>query len=733
MQKSKFSTRSVLTSLAIPALIGVVCSTALAEQPDDTSGNEEFFKLSPIEVTTTRSSKKPFNSPFALNVIDTSEILTDMPHDTAAALRHQPGLWVQETGQYGGSPIIRGFMGNRVIYAFDGIRRDTAALFGGPNAFLNNVDIMGTERIEVIRGPVSVLYGSDAIGGIVNVVTTEGPYFTEGLTWDSRTLLQYQTVNEGFSVRQELKLSSRKFFAAFGITRRDIGTLSGGGDVGEQEPTSFDELNLDGQINWQISPTQQLEFFAQNFNRTDALRFDSPPWVADTDRQLYGIRYRAKDVGFVDRMKVTGYYHDQEGTIDEKYWDSDSDIETPGLEAQFTSFPSFANLELVYGFHYHRDYITDSNPQAGTESPDVTWSNPAAYGLGKWQITDRLRLDLGMRVDRFTLESDPPADNALAPAMQDAINNDPSFSKSDLDLDTTDHSVTGSLGIVYNLTKTFNLTTHIGNAFRAPNAEDMLDFGQFTQGFAVPAGSNLDPETSRTFEAGLNGSAKNFSLELKYFYTRLNDQIIRKEGTFGGSDFIDVDGDGVKDNQEQVFVDDNADDSTYSQGVEIKGEYLLPQDYSRSLIKHGRMWLYGNFTWNEGQNETQNIDLRREIPTNALLGVRWQDQPRNQDRNYWVALEAQMTDDWGGASMTEARDDPAFWNDPQDFSNGGLLRSDGRVPGYTVFNLRGGAKINDNATLYLAVENFTDKKYRVKDSRLDAPGINFKTGLELTF
>jgi outer membrane receptor protein involved in Fe transport len=691
-------------------------------------------QLGEIVVTASRYEKSTFDIPMGITAVGKQEIIEKGSRTTAEALRCKPGIWIQKTGHIGGSPIIRGFMGKRVIYLFDGIRRNTASLFAGPNPFLQSVDALDIDRIEVIRGPGSVLYGSDAIGGVINVITNEKPLFSSELKYGGRMYSRYASVDQEGSGRLETYFASPKIFGFIGGTRRDIDDLEGGRGVGAQDPSRWQESNWDAQIDYLLSEKHRLEFFVQDYTRPRSYRYDKPDRREEAERELYALRYKGCNVGFIKKLEFTTYFQNQERFKERLVsgsWvlDSVRDDETFGAEVQAISFPA-KNIRLVYGIHYHKDDLERSDPRKGTEMPDVTWDNPAVFVLSEWHLTKRFRLDLGLRWDRFTLKSDPPPFDKLPSEVQDAINNG-SFSLDALDLDETDDALTGGIGAVYSLTENLNLVGHIGRAFRAPNRGDMLDFGEFTYGFKVPSG-DLDPESSWTYEIGLRAQHDDFAGAFTCFYTEVHDAIVSVPGTFGGATYIDVNGNGVEDPREQVYVKTNSDDKIIAQGVELEAKYYLPSEWAESIIGKGVLSSYGNFTWVYGKDKGQDEPLDRAFPTNALLGLRWEDERDPKKRKYWVALEAWMVRKFDRIPSTRQTRDPAFWNNPQD-RNSGLLRADGSVPGFTIFNLRGRVKLSENATLSLGIENLTDKKYRVKDSRIDGPGLNFVVALDIKF
>ncbi len=672
-----------------------------------------------------------FNSPQALTIVTDQDLLELAPRTPAEALRRRAGIWIQKTGHRGGAPIIRGFMGNRVIYMFDGIRRNTASLFAGPNGFLQNIDVLDVDRIEVIRGPGSVLYGSDAIGGVINVISNEEPIFTQtGTLTGARSYGRWGSVDQELSGRQEFFLATPSMFVFLGGSLRDIDDVRGGGNIGVQVPSSWREENWDSQMDLLLGPGRRLQFFFQEFNAPESKRYDRPDQDRVTHRELYGLRYFAEDMGFIERLQVTGYWHAQlQRTYRRGVLDRDQADKTWGVDIIASSWVT-DRLRAVYGFHMHQDDIFQVNPRRGTQDPDVLWTNPALFLLAEYQMTDRLRIDVGVRWDQFTLKSFAPPLSLFPTEVQDAIALG-ELSIDDFNLDTTTNAVTGGVGTVFSVTENLNWVVHVGRAFRAPNKNDLLRFGQFTFGFNVPS-PGVKPESSWTYETGLRASYPNLAYSLTYFHTELHDAVVSQPGVFGGRTFIDVDGDGVEDPDEGVFVKSNSPGVIIAKGIEFEGVYYLPRWLTWQWFGDYPVSIYGNFTWIDGKDTGNQEPLDRMFPANGLFGIRIENSRDPDQRWWWIAAEAWMVRRFHRIRPARLARDPAFRLDPQDRTSP-LLRPDGSVPGFTVFNIRGGVYLTENAVWTLGVDNVLNKAYRVKDSRIDAPGVSFVTSLDVNY
>ncbi len=122
-----------------------------------------------------RSNFSNFTAPTNRSVIDLQDLLERAPADMLQALERETGVLMQRTQRGAASPFIRGLTGQQVLILIDGIRMNNATFRSGPNQYFNTIDPGMVDHIEVIRGPQTVLWGSDAIGGVINVVTRRTP------------------------------------------------------------------------------------------------------------------------------------------------------------------------------------------------------------------------------------------------------------------------------------------------------------------------------------------------------------------------------------------------------------------------------------------------------------------------------------------------------------------------------------------------------------------------------
>ncbi|HID56128.1 TPA: TonB-dependent receptor [Candidatus Poribacteria bacterium] len=494
--------------------------------------SEELI-MKEITVTGTRVEEEVFNVPAAVSVADRGKIDRELPGTAAESLRDIAGIWVQKTGHIGGAPIIRGLMGNQILILVDGVRQNNLNLFAGPNSFLNTFDVEDIERIEVIKGPGSVLYGTDALGGVVHIITKRNKSFSEKPRITPLISTRLGSVDRSAVGRFEFKGSWKRFNFLLGSTFKKVGDLRGGGDIGVQSPSSWKERNFDLSSSLKLGEKQFLDLSLQNFYRYDVTRFDRPTWIADARRRLINLVYNGKEINpYLRHIKLGLAFHDQERerSHTKKFDNKFSDTETVQTELQLTS--EIGSQRLIYGLHYHHDSTSGwrETKKGRSENPNATWDNFAVFLQDEISMFDRVRLTPAVRWDIYLLKREK----------------DPKNPK-DIGVNQKNSALTGSLGAVLRLTDFLNLTMSVGRGFRAPNNRDYRSAPSlFTFGVGVPTTEVLNPEKSLNYELGLRVNTPKAQSSIAAYYMKITDLIESVEGTYQGKDWYDWDGDGER-------------------------------------------------------------------------------------------------------------------------------------------------------------------------------------------
>jgi iron complex outermembrane receptor protein/hemoglobin/transferrin/lactoferrin receptor protein len=208
-------------------------------------------------VTAQRFEAELFNRPEAVSVVGFRELRQRVPRTVPEALTGATGVFLQKTNHGGGSPFVRGLTGQQTLLLTDGIRINNATFRSGPNQYLNTFDPLGISQIEVVRGSGSVQYGSDALGGAVQLLTRT-PQLGEHFRAGGSAVVKYMSADMERTGRAETELSNRHFALLGGIAWRDFGDIKAGGDLGYLRPTGYTQLSGDLKARLRLSQHLQL-------------------------------------------------------------------------------------------------------------------------------------------------------------------------------------------------------------------------------------------------------------------------------------------------------------------------------------------------------------------------------------------------------------------------------------------------------------------------------------------
>ena len=653
-----------------------------------------------------RSNTSIFRSPRAISVVSPEDLSERQPRDMIEALQREVGVLMQRTGSGQASPFIRGLTGPQTLILVDGIRLNNSTFRYGPNQYFATIDPGMVERIEVVRGPQSVLWGSDAIGGVINVVTRSAD--TRFRTYRGGEFIErFSTADTGSYSRLSIE-GSRGCWGVFGgASYLNVDNLERGGGLGRQPMTDYTQFGGDVKLDYLLSPTQMLTVALQHNQQNNVPRTDKWPKEArrfdPQMRDLGYVRWQGTDVGglFCDSFMVTASFHRQEeralrrkpptsATVDI----GDFDCGTTGLNVVLGRDLGWAG-SLTYGLDWYHDEVNATKTRYDAASGSVVkslvpqfpddsyYQRVGAFLQWDVDVTQRLgavagvrytNIDAGATVENFDT-SDPNFPN-VAPIFMPIS---PSF-----------QDWTGSVGLRYELAEDLHLVGSVAEGFRAPDLDELTSVSDnvFDDGVDLPS-VGLHPETSINYEVGLKFNYPRLRAQMFHFWTNLEGLTRRR---------LVLEKGGIR-----YYRRENIGLAELT-GVELDGEYLLTTEWS----------VYGNFWTVYGQDRTDDEPLRRIPPRQGVLGLRW----RNHDHSRWLECYAWMV----------AKQDRLS---PGDVSDSRI--PPGGTPGYTTLNIRAGTRIGQRQRIMLGIENVTDRAYRVHGSGVDGPGISGNLAYELIY
>ncbi|MFP4257311.1 MAG: TonB-dependent receptor plug domain-containing protein, partial [Desulfobacterales bacterium] len=212
--------------------------------------------LEEVVVTSTRSEQKSFDLPAPVSVVDSQRISQTAPASMADILQDVPGVEMERAGSWEASPIIRGLGSNRVLVLIDGDRETN--LWAGRSPLNPFADVGNIERVEVVKGPASALYGTDALGGVINIITKDAA-FADQDQWQTQSTVntRYSTTDNALYGRYELAAGGNGFGFNLGISGRNSENYEDGRG-NEVNNSQFESQSVDLRTKYDISERQEL-------------------------------------------------------------------------------------------------------------------------------------------------------------------------------------------------------------------------------------------------------------------------------------------------------------------------------------------------------------------------------------------------------------------------------------------------------------------------------------------
>ncbi len=664
------------------------------------------LKLGEVVFTASRHAETVFKSQMNVAIATQEKIAIRTSPNTADALREIPGVLVQKTTAGHGAPIIRGMIGKDVLLLYNGIRLNKPTFRFGANQYMNTINVESLDRIEVTRGPGSVMYGSDAIGGVVNMIS-ESLQFGElgkGSTYSISS--RYGTADQSSLVNAAFAGKLGRIAFAGGMGLKKIGDLKAGKDIGTQAPTGYDEWNANLRFIVPINLQASLEFDLLTVQQDKVPRFDK--YVTrefeqgDYETYLYNpqnryltaitLQSRPINLTWISSLKWNvSYQFEEGGTVERKTGSSAvtrnrNDLTTLGSYLQINSLCRNQHV-LSYGYEAYWDRVKSSqirDQNGEIESRRGNFPDGTRYrSLGLFLndnivFSAKFDLTVGLRWSYVSLSSQ----------LEEP------FGK----FEDNYGDLTGTFGLSYKPKPWLNFIARYASGFRAPNFNDTVVLKVSNAGVDAPS-PGLTPEKSHNFEIGLKLNKQRLNGSVFLFYNRLVDLIDRYRGTYNGLDFFDENGNGVRDiNEADIFQKRNVANA-YIAGWELDGRFQLSEKWS----------LKGFAFWTFGKNITFDEPMSRIPPLMGMAEVQF-----TPIKNLSIATFIRAASKQDRLSSRD-RDDNRI---PQ-----------GGTPGWKTLNLRFSWNAHSQLKLNLIFDNILDETYKEHGSGIYSPGRSFVVGL----
>ena len=705
------------------------------------------ISLDQVVITSSRWNQSQRDVPAKITTITPKAVALQNPQTAADLLAASGDVYIQKSQQGGGSPMIRGFSTNRVLLTVDGVRMNTAIFRSGNVQNVISLDPFAIERTEVLFGPGSVIYGSDAIGGVMSFSTlTPTLSATNEPVVSGKALGRYSSANGEQTGHFDVNVGWKKWAFVSSFTTSNFGDLRMGKygpaeylkpytiersdsidrvvenqDPLVQSPSAYSQINMMQKV--RFKPNKHWDFtYAFHYSTTsDYGRYDRHLRTRNGLPRYAEWKYgpqewmmnnltvvHSADKGIYDELTVRlAQQHFEESRIDRNLNAATRSIRTERVEAYSATIDLYKNIgarqKLYYGIDGVLNDVTsigrDENVFTGSQAvgpsryPQSTWSSYAAYATYQFKLAEDLIMQAGARYNAFALNAKFDTTFYPFPFTEANINNG---------------ALTGSVGAVYSPGETWSVRANISTGFRSPNVDDVGKVFDSEPGAVVVPNPNLSAEYAYNAELGI---AKVFGdylkLDATVYYTILENALVRRDYQLNGLDSIDYDGE-----LSQVQAIQNASQATVY-GVQAGFEAKLPSGFG----------LWGRFNYQAGEEELDNgttSPLRHAAPWFTTAHLTYSVKRLKFD------LYGIYNDE---VSFSELAAGEQSKNEIYAIDENG----DPYSPAWYTLNFKAMVQVSDDLAVSAGLENITDVRYRPYSSGLAGAGRNFIVSARLLF
>lgn len=668
---------------------------------------------------------------------------------TTGDLLQQSGLvLVQKSQLGGGSPMLRGFEASRVLLVVDGVRMNNAIYRAGHLQNIITMDQSILDRIEIAYGPSSVVYGSDALGGVIHLYTKNPDLLSEDENAVSGSaFIRYGTAADEMSGNLSFNIASKKLASYTSVSYADFNDLKSGENTSNEFPdfglrpyyvvtnnhidelvknedktvqvysgyTQYDVMekilfqqneHLSHKINFQYSTSTDIPRYDRLTDplNDDSLRF-AEWYYGPQERMLaaFDLTWNAENKMFDDLHFIASYQDIQESRHQRRYDRTNlqhriEDVGVTGFNLDFSK--NLKSGEFRYGFESYLNSVTSTANEEDitngtitpldTRYPDggSTMNNFAVFASHIFKISEKFTLNEGLRYNYSTLRA-KFKDKTFFPFPFNAI-------------EQNSGAITGSLGIIYMPAEAWRIALIGSTGFRTPNVDDLTKVFESAPGSIIIPNPDLKPEY--TYNADLQLMkvfADKYEVEISGFYTRFTNYLTVEPALFEGEDSIMYDGE-----LSEVRSSTNGGRAYL---------YGLNAGLDAAITDHFSIATYITYTYGRLETDTTDAPLDHIPPLYGKTSIDYQNDKWHAE---FYAL-------YNG------------WKKIEDYSSSGedneqYATVEG-MPSWFTLNLKLGYVFTDWLMAEAGCENILDTQYRVFASGISAPGRNIYLTLRTKF
>ncbi|MCD4773598.1 MAG: TonB-dependent receptor [Bacteroidales bacterium] len=707
---------------------------------------EKLVSLDEVVISASKWEQKKNEIPNKITTIPPRQIAFNNPQTAADILSISNEVFIQKSQLGGGSPMIRGFAANSVLIVVDGVRMNNAIFRSGNLQNVISIDPNIIENAEVVFGPGSIIYGSDALGGVMDFHTKKVKLsYSEKPRISANSLLRYSSANNEKTAHFDFNYGKKKWGFVTSVTysdyedlmmgsvgnddyirkeyveqRNGIDTIINNENENIQKNSAYNQLNILQKIRFNPNKNLDINYGFHYSVTSDIPRYDRLIQYSDEKLKYaewyYGPQkwmmnnlniHLSDTTKLYDELKLTMAYQEfEESRNDRKFQKDELRLRTENVSA-ITMNLDFdkkitAKSTLFYGFEGLYNRVNSSGKienintlkefPTSTRYPDggSDYSSFAGYMSYKSNISKKITLSSGLRYSRVIMKS-KFIDTTFFKFPYDEIN-----------LNTG--ALNASAGMVYRTDNNWQFNVNASSGFRAPNIDDIAKVFDSEPGTLIVPNENLKPEYAYNLDMGFS---RNFGDQTKInatiFYTYLDNAMVRRDFTFNGYDSLLYDGEMSK----------------VEALVNTGSAYIYGGSFSVDVNLNGMFLLSSNLTYTKGKDD-EGYPVRHVAPLFGSSSITY-----SKDK-----LKLKLYSIYNGEISYEnlalsERDKTYMYAEDE---NGNPYS-----PLWWTINLKFLYQINSRIQLTTGIENIFNYRIRTYSSGICAPGRNFIIALRGSF
>ena len=709
------------------------CKTDISGQSQVTMDRKRIL-IDEYVISASKSRESTLIIPYMVDILKSDALMESTGLTSAEILASTGNIAIQKTQGGGGSPILRGFEANKILLVVDGVRLNNAIYRNGHLQNAITIDNSILERTEVIFGPTSIMYGSDALGGVVHYYTRDPQMSDDSLArFNMNANIQYSSAQQGLTGHLDFSAGKKHWASLTSVTYKDLGDVRIGsgrnptlGDWGKimhyvdqlggmdstlanpkpliQLNTGYSQLDLlqkirytpsmyvDWILNLQYSTSSDIDRIDKlNDYSGDNLKY-AEYYYGPQNRFLVSLKnvLKTDNTLFTNMTTLLAFQLIDEDRYSRKFRNEErlsqqEDVQVFSLNLDLLKVWS-AQHKLNYGAEFNHNLVNSEawyiNIRSGEILPALTrypeggsqtW-DASAYASYKWILHKKLVLNLGTRYNWGSLKS--TFSNPLLPYDRININNG---------------ALTASAGMVFTPSDRWQLNAILSSGFRNPNVDD---YGKVRakDDFVTVPNPELSPEYTYNAELGISRFVEGYmKIQLVGFYTYLNDAIVRTPYQLNGQDSIEYDGDLYR-----VTTNYNAGQA-----------YIYGGSMSIMANLNKNFRLKGTLNYTKGHNLSDDVPLGHIPPIFGRTSFTFRKSKFFID-TYFVYQGWKYDDDFSPYGEDNESEAMLFG-----------------FPSWWTANIKAGFEAGAHFDFILAIENLFDQFYKPYASGLSGPGRNF--------